>query len=115
MFPVRRFLNWLPLAVLLLVAANHAYLRYVHNLSPWLGAGFGMFSTTDSVSARQVEIGDHQVIALCVMQARFVQSLQRGQSTLGGGEMVYPQAMAFQHFAGDGGGGAAVFLSLLNK
>ena len=56
MFPVRRFLNWLPLAVLLLVAANHAYLRYVHNLSPWLGAGFGMFSTTDSVSARQLVV-----------------------------------------------------------
>jgi hypothetical protein len=44
------------MVLLLLMAANHGYLRYVHDLSPWLGAGFGMFSTTDSVSARQAVV-----------------------------------------------------------
>ncbi len=56
MSPVRRILYWLPIALLLLMAANHGYLRFIHNLSPWLGAGFGMFSTTDSVSARQAVV-----------------------------------------------------------
>ena len=44
------------MVLLLSMAANHGYQRYLHNLSPWLGAGFGMFSTTDSVSARQVVV-----------------------------------------------------------
>jgi predicted DCC family thiol-disulfide oxidoreductase YuxK len=49
-------LYWAPIALLLLMLANHMYLRHEANLSPWLGAGFGMFSTTDSVSARQLVI-----------------------------------------------------------
>ena len=56
MSPVRRVLNWLPVVLFLGMATTHLYLRYQHNLSPWLGAGFGMFSTTDSVSARQVVV-----------------------------------------------------------
>lgn len=53
---IRKTLYWAPIALLLLLLGNHVYLRYDANLSPWLGAGFGMFSTTDSVSARQLVI-----------------------------------------------------------
>ena len=56
MLPERRVFSWLPVALFLSMATYHVYLRYQHNLSPWLGAGFGMFSTTDSVSARQVMV-----------------------------------------------------------
>lgn len=49
-------LRSVPVALLLLMAAYHGYLRHAHDLSPWLGAGFGMFSTTDSVSARQIVV-----------------------------------------------------------
>lgn len=51
-----RTLYWVPILSLLLMVANHVYLRYNDNLSPWLGAGFGMFSTTDSVSDRKLVI-----------------------------------------------------------
>lgn len=56
MSPAYRVLNWLPVVLFLGMATCHLYLRYQHDLSPWLGAGFGMFSTTDSVSARQVVV-----------------------------------------------------------
>ena len=48
----RRLLAWLPPALLLAGAANHFYLVNHHQMSPWLGAGFGMFATTDVGSAR---------------------------------------------------------------
>jgi hypothetical protein len=47
-----RLLACLPPALLLAAAANHFYLVSSHELSPWLGAGFGMFATTDVGSAR---------------------------------------------------------------
>ena len=34
--------------------ANHLWFVHRHQLSPWLGAGFGMFSSTDVGSTRQV-------------------------------------------------------------
>ena len=58
----RRLLAWLPPALLLAGAANHFYLVNRHQMSPWLGAGFGMFATTDVGSARllvvSAETGD---------------------------------------------------------
>lgn len=33
---------------------NHIRLVKYHDLSPWLGAGFGMFSTVDSPASRQL-------------------------------------------------------------
>jgi len=51
---VNWWLGWLPIALLLAGVANHLWQVHRHQLSPWLGAGFGMFSTTDVDSARQV-------------------------------------------------------------
>ena len=47
-------ISWLPVVLLLIGVANHLWLVKRHQLSPWLGAGFGMFSTTDVGSTRQV-------------------------------------------------------------
>lgn len=52
--PSRRVLGWLPVALLLVGVSNHLWQVQRHQLSPWLGAGFGMFATTDVGSARQV-------------------------------------------------------------
>ena len=54
--PVRwqKALSWLPVALLLAGVTNHLWQVHRHQLSPWLGAGFGMFATTDVDSARQV-------------------------------------------------------------
>lgn len=52
--PSRRVLGWLPVALLLVGVSNHLWQVQHHQLSPWLGAGFGMFATTDVGSARQV-------------------------------------------------------------
>ncbi len=52
--PWRRALGWLPVALLLVGVGNHLWQVQRHQLSPWLGAGFGMFATTDVGSARQV-------------------------------------------------------------
>lgn len=43
-------------AVLLVVALGQMILARVADLSPWKGAGFGMFSTVDSVDARFVRV-----------------------------------------------------------
>lgn len=50
---LRQALSWLPVAVLLVGAANHFWLRHSH-ISPWLGAGFGMFAATDADTSRRV-------------------------------------------------------------
>ena len=42
------------MALLLAGVSNHFWQVQRHQLSPWLGAGFGMFATTDLDSARQV-------------------------------------------------------------
>ena len=49
-------LGWLPVALLLAGVSNHFWQVQRHQLSPWLGAGFGMFATTDLDSARQVHL-----------------------------------------------------------
>lgn len=50
----QKALSWLPVALLLAGVTNHLWQVHRHQLSPWLGAGFGMFATTDLDSARQV-------------------------------------------------------------
>jgi hypothetical protein len=50
----QKALSWLPVALLLAGVMNHLWQVQRHQLSPWLGAGFGMFATTDLDSARQV-------------------------------------------------------------
>lgn len=49
-------LGWLPVALILTGGANHFRLASQHQISPWLGAGFGMFATTDMPSARHVHV-----------------------------------------------------------
>ena len=51
---VRWWLSWLPVILLVAGVVNHLWQVHRHELSPWLGAGFGMFSTTDVDSNRQV-------------------------------------------------------------
>ena len=44
---MRRYLPHLPPLLLLVVACIQVYLVRTHDLSPWKGGGFGMFSTND--------------------------------------------------------------------
>jgi hypothetical protein len=45
--PTRRALAWLPIALLAGVVGLHFALVACCSLNPWLGGGFGMFSTVD--------------------------------------------------------------------
>jgi hypothetical protein len=49
-----RWLRDLPAVLLVAVACNQVWLAHVDGLSPWLGGGFGMFSTTDTWSRRHL-------------------------------------------------------------
>jgi hypothetical protein len=49
-----RRLRWLPVALLVVVACAQIALARRAALSPWVGGGFGMFSTTDGWGRRQV-------------------------------------------------------------
>ena len=74
---------WLPIALLLAGVANHLWQVHHHQLSPWLGAGFGMFASTDLDSARQVylqvllEDGSEREIALA---ESYQDTLQRARA-----------------------------------
>ena len=52
---MKRFLPFLPPVLLCLVAFLQVYLVRAHDLSPWKGGGFGMFSTNDD-EARHIEV-----------------------------------------------------------
>ena len=52
--PRRRWLWFLPSALLILVAVNQVWLAYSEDLSPWKGGGFGMFASTDTSGARHL-------------------------------------------------------------
>jgi hypothetical protein len=54
MIPARVWARWLPSLVLIGVALHQIFLVQHTQLSPWLGGGFGMFSTTDVGSARHL-------------------------------------------------------------
>jgi hypothetical protein len=55
--PLRRVLPWLPLALLAGVAAEHFALVACCELHPWLGGGFGLFSTVDERRLVAVAVG----------------------------------------------------------
>ena len=55
-------LRYLPPALLLVVALHQAILVETRELTPWLGGGFGMFSTTDGP-------GDRIVRAVAILPA----------------------------------------------
>jgi hypothetical protein len=54
--PLARAAGWLPLVLLVAGVANHVWQVRANQLSPWLGAGFGMFASTDVGSVRRVEV-----------------------------------------------------------
>lgn len=49
-----RWLRWLPSLLLVAVALHQIFLVRDAQLSPWLGGGFGMFSTSDVGPARHL-------------------------------------------------------------
>lgn len=55
-------LRYLPPALLVVVAIHQAVLVETRDLTPWLGGGFGMFSTTDGP-------GDRVVRAVAIVDA----------------------------------------------
>jgi hypothetical protein len=50
-------LSWLPIVLLLAIAANHFRLVRCCDLQAWLGGGFGMFSTVDNRSVAVWRVG----------------------------------------------------------
>jgi len=53
---VNKAIFYLPTIVLVAIAINQLILANFFNLSPWLGGGYGMFSTTDVGSNRHIHI-----------------------------------------------------------
>jgi hypothetical protein len=49
-------LPYLPIALLIFVALSQFILAHTVDLSPWLGGGFGMFSTTDDGVNRELRV-----------------------------------------------------------
>ena len=49
-------ITYLPIIILIALALNQLVLANFLNLSPWLGGGYGMFSTTDAGSNRHLHI-----------------------------------------------------------
>ena len=52
-----RVLAWLPLGLLLGIAASHFVLVRCSDLHSWLGGGFGMFSTVDTRKIQMWRVG----------------------------------------------------------
>ena len=53
---LRQISGWLPVLLLASGLGVHLWQVRAHQLSPWLGAGFGMFASTDVGSVRRVEV-----------------------------------------------------------
>ena len=51
-----KVITYLPSIILIALALNQLVLANFLNLSPWLGGGYGMFSTTDVGSNRHLHI-----------------------------------------------------------
>lgn len=49
-------LHLLPVFILIVVACTQMTLSSTHDLSPWKGGGFGMFSTVDFPSSRKLKV-----------------------------------------------------------
>ncbi len=48
--------NYLPIILFVVIAAHHFYWVHHAHLSPWLGGGYGMFSTTDYGPSRYIKV-----------------------------------------------------------
>jgi len=53
---VKKAILYLPTLLLVAIAVNQLILANFFSLSPWLGGGYGMFSTTDVGSNRHIHI-----------------------------------------------------------
>jgi hypothetical protein len=53
---LNKAISYLPAILLLAIAINQLMLANFFNLSPWLGGGYGMFSTTDVGSNRHLHV-----------------------------------------------------------
>ena len=53
---IKELFSYLPILFFILIAGYHFYLVHNHHLSPWLGGGYGMFSTTDYGPSRFIKI-----------------------------------------------------------
>ncbi len=49
-------LSYLPIILFVSIAAHHFYWVHYAHLSPWLGGGYGMFSTTDYGPSRFIRV-----------------------------------------------------------
>ncbi len=94
----QKVLGWLPVALLLAGVANHFWLAFQHQISPWLGAGFGMFASTDMPSARHVHViavledGSEHEIAL---GESYQDALERARGLPSDSRMQYAAETAF--------------------
>jgi hypothetical protein len=52
----RWLFSYLPIILFVVIAAHHFYWVYHSDLSPWLGGGYGMFSTTDYGPSRYIRV-----------------------------------------------------------
>ena len=55
-FVNNRLLHWLPVGLFILIAVHHFYQVHTAHLGPWLGGGYGMFSTTDYGPSRYITV-----------------------------------------------------------
>ena len=53
---IKQIFSYLPILFFFLIAGHHFYLVHNYHLSPWLGGGYGMFSTTDYGPSRFIKI-----------------------------------------------------------
>ena len=49
-------LSYLPIILFVIIAVHHFYWVHYSHLSPWLGGGYGMFSTTDYGPSRYTNV-----------------------------------------------------------
>lgn len=56
MLKTKKIIPFLIPFLLILVAINQQYLAHFHDLSPWKGGGFGMFSTIKGPSSRFLRV-----------------------------------------------------------
>ena len=53
---IKQIFSYLPILFFILIAGHHFYLVHNQHLSPWLGGGYGMFSSTDYGPSRFIKI-----------------------------------------------------------
>ena len=84
-------LHYLPIIIFVMISALHFYWVHQANLSPWLGGGYGMFSTTDYGPSRYIKVYalQHEIIQEEIeippnlaMQARKMRGLPHDKNVL---------------------------------